>query len=67
MATKNTFGAAAELRVNDATYQIFRLDALEKMAAGVKFPGSPIPSKFFLKICSDLKMVVQSSPATSNM
>jgi aconitate hydratase len=32
MASKNSFGAAAELRVNDSSYQIFRLDALEKSA-----------------------------------
>ena len=30
MASKNSFGAAATLRVNDSDYQIFRLDALEK-------------------------------------
>jgi aconitate hydratase len=30
MASKNSYGAAATLRVNDADYQIFRLDALEK-------------------------------------
>ena len=34
MASKNSFGAAATLRVNDHDYQIFRLDALEKSAGG---------------------------------
>jgi len=33
MASKNSFGAAAKLRVNDSDYEIFRLDALHK--AGV--------------------------------
>lgn len=33
MASKNSYGAAATLRVNNSDYQIFRLDALEK--AGV--------------------------------
>jgi aconitate hydratase len=33
MASKNSFGAAAKLRVNDRDYTIYRLDALEK--AGV--------------------------------
>jgi aconitate hydratase len=33
MASKNSYGAAATLRVNNTEYQIFRLDALEK--AGV--------------------------------
>ncbi len=33
MASKNSFGAAAKLRVNDRDYEIFRLDALHK--AGV--------------------------------
>ena len=30
MPSKNSFGAAANLRVNDSDYEIFRLDALEK-------------------------------------
>jgi aconitate hydratase len=30
MASKNSYGAAGTLRVNDTDYQIFRLDALEK-------------------------------------
>jgi len=49
MATKNTFGAAAELRINDATYQIFRLDALEKTAAGVKLSRLPYSIKILLE------------------
>jgi aconitate hydratase len=34
MASKNSYGAAAILRVNDSDYQIFRLDALEKAGTG---------------------------------
>jgi aconitate hydratase len=49
MVTKNTYGAAAELRVNDATYQIFRLDALEKTAAGVKLSRLPYSIKILLE------------------
>ncbi len=49
MATTNTFGAAAELRVNGATYQIFRLDALEKTAAGVKLSRLPYSIKILLE------------------
>ena len=49
MATTNTFGAAAELRVNEATYQIFRLDALEKTAAGVKLSRLPYSIKILLE------------------
>lgn len=30
MASKNSYGAAATLRVNNTDYQIFRLEALEK-------------------------------------
>ncbi|HEX4809141.1 MAG TPA: aconitate hydratase AcnA [Bryobacteraceae bacterium] len=30
MASKNSFGAASTLRVNDSDYQIFRLDALQR-------------------------------------
>jgi aconitate hydratase len=35
MASKNSFGAASTLRVNDSGYQIFRLDALHKAGADV--------------------------------
>ncbi|HEX4229089.1 MAG TPA: aconitate hydratase AcnA [Bryobacteraceae bacterium] len=35
MASKNSFGAASTLRVNDSDYQIFRLDALHKAGADV--------------------------------
>src|SRR5882724_3298624 len=49
MASKNTFGAAAGLRVNDSSYQIFRLDALEKTAAGVKLSRLPYSIKILLE------------------
>jgi aconitate hydratase len=35
MATKNSFGAAATLRAGDHSYQIFRLEALEKSGANL--------------------------------
>ena len=76
MATKNTFGAAAELRVNDATYQIFRLDALEKMAAGVKLSRLPYSIKILLENLlrfedgrtvspADIEYVAQWDPKTA--
>src|SRR5258708_26730757 len=34
MDNKNSFGAAATLRVRDREYQIFRLEALEKLGVG---------------------------------
>ena len=48
MARKNTFGAAATLRVNGNDYQIFRLDALEK-AAGGKLSRIPYSIKVLLE------------------
>jgi len=76
MATKNTFGAAAELRVNDATYQIFRLDALEKTAAGVKLSRLPYSIKILLENLlrfedgrtvspADIEYVAQWDPKTA--
>jgi aconitate hydratase len=48
MASKNSFGAAASLRVNDSDYQIFRLDALEK--AGIaKISRIPYSIKVLLE------------------
>lgn len=35
MASKNSFGAASTLRVNDSDYQIFHLDALRRIGANV--------------------------------
>src|SRR6266436_5222100 len=49
MASKNTFGAAAALRVNDTSYRIFRLDALEKTAAGAKLSRVPYCIKILLE------------------
>ncbi len=49
MASKNTFGAAATLRVNDREYQIFRLDVLEKVATGVKLSRIPYSIKVLLE------------------
>ena len=48
MASKNSFGAAANLRVNDRDYQIFRLDALDKVA-GVKIARLPYSIKVLLE------------------
>lgn len=49
MASKNTFGAASTLRVNDSDYQIFRLDALEKQLSGVKISRIPYSIKVLLE------------------
>ena len=48
MASKNTFGSANTLRVNDRDYQIFRLDALEKNI-GVKLSRLPYSIKILLE------------------
>ena len=48
MASKNSFGAAATLRVNDTDYQIFRLDALDKVG-GVKISRLPYSIKILLE------------------
>src|SRR2546427_13159848 len=42
MASKNSFGAAAALRVGDSTYEIFRLARLEETGVGniSRFPFS---------------------------
>jgi len=49
MASKNSFGAAAPLRVNNIEYRIFRLDALEKTVAGVKLSRLPYSIKVLLE------------------
>ncbi len=49
MASKNTFGAAATLRVNNEEFQIFRLDVLEKAATGVKLSRIPYSIKILLE------------------
>ena len=47
MASKNSFGAEATLRVNNSTYQIFRLDALER--EGFKMSRIPYCIKILLE------------------
>ncbi len=49
MASKNTFGAASVLHVNNDEFQIFRLDALEKAATGVKLSRLPYSIKVLLE------------------
>ncbi len=49
MASKNTFGAAATLRVNNEEFQIFRLDVLEKAASGVKLSRLPYSIRVLLE------------------
>jgi aconitate hydratase len=49
MASKNTFGSAATLRVNNGEFQIFRLDALEKSATGVKLSRIPYSIRVLLE------------------
>ncbi|HEX4165394.1 MAG TPA: aconitate hydratase AcnA [Bryobacteraceae bacterium] len=49
MASKNTFGAAATLRVNNDEFQIFRLDVLEKAATGVRLSRIPYSIKVLLE------------------
>jgi aconitate hydratase len=47
MASKNSYGASATLRVNNSDYQIFRLDALEK--SGFKISRLPYSTKILLE------------------
>ena len=49
MASKNSFGAAATLRVNDREYQIFRLDALEKASLKADISRLPYSIKVLLE------------------
>ena len=49
MASKNSFGAAASLRVNNTDYRIFRLEALEKTVAGVKLSRLPYSIRVLLE------------------
>ena len=49
MPSKNSFGAAASLQVNNTDYQIFRLDALEKTIAGVKVSRIPYSIRILLE------------------
>jgi aconitate hydratase len=48
MPSKNSFGAASTLRVNGNDYQIFRLDALEKLA-GAKLSRIPYSIRILLE------------------
>ncbi|MBV9301889.1 MAG: aconitate hydratase AcnA [Acidobacteriaceae bacterium] len=48
MASKNSYGAAAALRVNETDYQIFRLDSLEKAGLG-KLARIPYAIKVLLE------------------
>ncbi len=76
MASKNTFGAAASLRVNEDEYQIFRLDALEKAATGVKLSRLPYSIKVLVENllrfedertvrASDIEYVAKWDPKTA--
>jgi aconitate hydratase len=76
MASKNSFGAAATLRVNNDEFQIFRLDALEKTVSGVKLSRLPYSIKVLLENllrfeddrtvkASDIEYVAQWDPKTA--
>jgi aconitate hydratase len=49
MASKNSFGAASVLRVNNTDYQIFRLDAVEKAVPGAKISRIPYSIRVLLE------------------
>ncbi len=49
MVSKNSFGAAAALSVNNSNYQIFRLDSLEKAISGAKVSRIPYSIKVLLE------------------
>jgi aconitate hydratase len=49
MASKNTFGAASTLRVNNNEYRIFRLDALEKSVGCARLSRIPYSIKVLLE------------------
>ncbi len=49
MASKNSFGAASVLRVNNTDYQIFRLEALEKVVPGAKISRIPYSIRVLLE------------------
>ena len=48
MPSTNSFGAAATLRVGDASYQIFRLDTLERNDVG-NISRLPFATKILLE------------------
>jgi aconitate hydratase len=49
MASKNTFGAASVLRVNNTDYQIFRLDEVENTVPGAKMSRLPYSIRVLLE------------------
>jgi aconitate hydratase len=49
MASKNSFGAASTLRVNNTDYQIFRLDSVEKAVPGAKLSRLPYSIRVLLE------------------
>jgi aconitate hydratase len=49
MASKNSFGAASVLRVNNTDYQIFRLEAVEKAVPGAKISRIPYSIRVLLE------------------
>ncbi len=49
MASKNSFGAASVLRVNNTDYQIFRLDSVEKAFPGAKISRLPYSIRVLLE------------------
>ncbi|MDQ2842346.1 MAG: aconitate hydratase AcnA [Acidobacteriota bacterium] len=76
MASKNTFGGAASLRLHNNEYQIFRLDALEKSATGVNLARIPYSIKILLENllrfedertvkASDIEYVAKWDPKTA--
>src|SRR5437763_13889039 len=75
MATKNSFGAAGTLRVNNRDYQIYRLNALEGKA-GIKISRIPYSIKVLLENllrfeddrtvkASDIEYIAQWDPKTA--
>jgi aconitate hydratase len=49
MASKNSFGAASVLRVNNTDYQIFRLDEVEKAVPGARISRLPYSIRVLLE------------------
>jgi aconitate hydratase len=49
MPSKNSFGAASVLRVNNTDYQIFRLDAVEKAVPGAQISRLPYSIRVLLE------------------
>jgi aconitate hydratase len=49
MASKNTFGAAGKLRVNDTDYEIFRLGVLERASKSIQISRIPYSIRVLLE------------------